>query len=792
MNPRTLETLEFDRVRDLLAERASFSLGVELGRDLVPCAEAEEVAVRQEETAEAREILDRGAAPPLGGLHDVREAAGRAGRGGRLNPAELLAIADTVQGGSRLKRFLQGRRETVPRLAGRAGFEPPLTLAQTINRCIDEQGGVADAASPELARVRRRLRVVQDRVRSALESLVRSSEMQRYLQEPIITMRQNRFVIPVRQEYRSRVPGVVHDQSASGATVFVEPLRVLELNNELRSLEAEEREEVDRILAALSAAVGEVAGELERLVAAAGHLDHVFARARLARDLEAVRPEADNAGYLELIAARHPLLRPEGGEVVPIDIRLGRDFQTMVITGPNTGGKTVTLKTVGLLALMYQSGLQLPAGAGSRMPVYRGIYCDIGDEQSIEQNLSTFSGHLTNILGILPGAGPGSLVLLDEVGAGTDPREGSVLAMALLERLQAAGAHTVATTHYGELKLFAHASPGMVNASVEFDPETLRPTFRLLTGVPGRSNALDIAVRLGLGPDLAARARRFLSRDEVAVDDLLRDVERERAALVEERRRLEVAARDAEEMRRRLEELLATARARDREAVEKNRRELREILARARRQVEAAVRELKETRQEAARSDRGTAEAVRRARRSLEGLEAEAAGGIEELLAAPAPTGEPLEPGELKPGLEVLVQSLGLAGVVLEAGEPVQVQIGAVRVVVPRSDLARAAAPAPARRERVAGPELEKATSVAPELHLRGLTVEEALERLDKYLDDACLAGLARVRVVHGKGTGTLRGAVRACLEAHPRVTGVRPGEPGEGGDGVTVAELAT
>ncbi len=795
LRAHTLKTLEFEQVRELLARRAACSLGARRCRELTVAATREEVTRRQVETAEGRVLLERGLEPPFGGVSDVGEAVSRAARGGRLGAGELLDVADTVEGGARLRRFLQQHHELTPQLAALADYRPPAELAAAIRRCVNDRGELVDDASPALGKIRRRLRVAHDRVRSTLEQLLRSPQTQRYLQEPIVTVRQNRYVVPVRYEFRQQVPGVVHDQSASGATLFVEPLEVLELGNEVRRLQAEERDEVDRILLELSARVGERAPDLERLLDAVGHLDHVFARARLAKDQDASRPELDEHGHLELRGARHPLLAPQSQEVVPIDVELGHKFRTMVITGPNTGGKTVTLKTVGLLCLMAQAGLQIPALPGSRLPVYRDVYCDIGDEQSIQQNLSTFSAHLTNTVAILREVGPGCLVLLDEVGAGTDPTEGSVLAMALLERLQELGAHTMATTHYGELKLFAHQRPGMVNACVEFDPETLRPTYRLLIGVPGRSNALDIALRLGLAPDLVARARQLLSREETAVDDLLRSVERERAALVAERSRLERELGEVRRLAADLEGRLAAAAERDRRVAEKVRGEVRQIVAQARRQAEALLKELREARRESpAMGERRRVEIGERVRRGLEEIELSLDGELDAFAPTPPDAEEPVDPGDIRPGARVVVRSLGQAGVVLsgDASREVQVQVGAMRVVVPASDLARAPAAEEVVPSTAVGhdPGLAKVAAVSTEIHLRGKKVEEAILLLDKYLDDACLAGLSVIRVVHGRGTGALRQAVRAYLETHPRVARFWPAGREEGGEGATVVEL--
>lgn len=586
------------------------------------------------------------------------------------------------------------------------------------------------------------------------------------------------------------IPGIVHDTSASGATVFVEPMAVVELNNELQETRSLEEREVERVLRHLSGQVAGEAGPLLTGLAALAELDLALAKARLADAMKAVRPRMNEEGWIRIVGGRHPLLT---GKVVPIDVWLGREARVLVITGPNTGGKTVTLKTIGLFCLMAQAGLFVPAEPGTELAVFSGIYADIGDEQSIQQSLSTFSSHMSNIVRILQVMDARSLVLLDELGAGTDPTEGAALAMAILDHILAAGARAVATTHYSELKAFVHNRPGMQNASVEFDVETLAPTYRLIMGLPGRSNALEIAARLGLPAPVLAQARARLTHDEVRVDDLIRNLEETRRAAAAE---LAEARRLREENQRLREELVAARaelEARRQAVLEKAREEARRLLHAARREAEAVLAELRRLQRQ------GDLEAARKARRRLDQLRDQ----LDSSTPSGAVQGAPLRQDQVVAGLAVLVPSLQQVGIVTEppgADGQVAVQVGGMRVRVPWHELRRApaAAPAekPAERPRPAprpgvGLMAEKRTHLSPELHVRGMTVEEALEAVDKYLDDAVLAGLSRVRIVHGKGTGTLRRAIHEHLRADRRVKAWRLADPAAGGHGVTEAELA-
>ncbi|HLT58197.1 MAG TPA: endonuclease MutS2 [Limnochordales bacterium] len=791
MDERSLGVLEYPAIIQRLAAATSFAPGRELALALRPTADAAVVGQRLAETGEAQALLSRGGHDLLAGVRDVREAVRRAELGGLLSGQELLDVAATAAAMGRARRRLLADPDAWPHLARRAlQLGTFAELEEAIGACIGPDGQVLDDASPELARLRARIRALHQRIRERLEAILRSTALRPALQEALVTVRNGRQVVPVKQEHKAMIPGIVHDTSASGATVFVEPMAVVELNNELQETRSLEEREVERVLRHLSGQVAGEAGPLLTGLAALAELDLALAKARLADAMKAVRPRMNEEGWIRIVGGRHPLLT---GKVVPIDVWLGREARVLVITGPNTGGKTVTLKTIGLFCLMAQAGLFVPAEPGTELAVFSGIYADIGDEQSIQQSLSTFSSHMSNIVRILQVMDARSLVLLDELGAGTDPTEGAALAMAILDHILAAGARAVATTHYSELKAFVHNRPGMQNASVEFDVETLAPTYRLIMGLPGRSNALEIAARLGLPAPVLAQARARLTHDEVRVDDLIRNLEETRRAAAAE---LAEARRLREENQRLREELVAARaelEARRQAVLEKAREEARRLLHAARREAEAVLAELRRLQRQ------GDLEAARKARRRLDQLRDQ----LDSSTPSGAVQGAPLRQDQVVAGLAVLVPSLQQVGIVTEppgADGQVAVQVGGMRVRVPWHELRRApaAAPAekPAERPRPAprpgvGLMAEKRTHLSPELHVRGMTVEEALEAVDKYLDDAVLAGLSRVRIVHGKGTGTLRRAIHEHLRADRRVKAWRLADPAAGGHGVTEAELA-
>lgn len=806
MDEKSLEVLEFPKIRQRLAKLAGFAPGRELAEALEPSSDPLAVAFAQEETAEALALLWREGGLPWAGIHDLRPALRRAKLGAVLEPEELLGVADTVRGGVRIRRFLEERAERFPRLAGLGAALPSLPeLVAELHRCLTEQGEVADAASPALGRLRAQARTLQNRLREKLDSLVTSPEVVRYLQEPLVTLRHDRFVIPVRREYKHLVPGVVHDQSASGATLFVEPLAVVELNNQLRQVTAAEEEEVRRILAELSERVAASASELAGAMEALGKLDFLLAKGKLAREMDGTAPRLNREGRLNLRRARHPLLT---GAVVPIDVTLGEEFTTLVITGPNTGGKTVTLKTIGLLTLMAQAGLHVPAADGSELAVFAEVFADIGDEQSIEQNLSTFSAHLTNLVRILRLLSANNLVLLDELGAGTDPTEGAALAMALLDRLHRQGARTVATTHYPELKTFAYTRPGVENASVEFDVETLSPTYHLTVGIPGRSNAFEIASRLGLPEEIIAEARRLMNREATRFEDVLRAVAENRRSAEEHRRRAEEERRRLEALTAEYEDQLHRVQEERERLLTEARQEAEELLREARQTIDRLVGELRreakerpDQREETVRQVRG--ELAEQSERLSQGLGRDRSEplGKAELLPPPSARRAPLEEGT-----RVRIVRLDREGVVLSpptsAGE-ILVQAGSLRMTLRPEDvvalppIAEATSgshrgftsPRP-REENHEQLARSKAAAVRSELDLRGLTVEEAWELVTKYLDDAVLAGLSHVRLIHGKGTGALRQGLRERLESHPGVAEYGYAAPAEGGDGVTIVRL--
>ncbi len=807
MHEPSLHALEYHKVLERLARQTSFSAGRELALALRPATAPTEIRRRQAVTGEVVRLLRAGSPMGLGGAHDVRPLVERAEREGLLEPHQFLDILSTLQAAGQLQRALQRLDTTFPMLREWIPELYPLNaLQQAITRCIGPEGEVLDSASPRLASLRAEIRGLNNRLNERMQAL-----LQRYrtsLQEAIITQRQGRFVLAVKASNKRSVRGLVHDHSASGATLYIEPLEVVELGNELRETELAEEEEVRRILLDLAAQVASAAAEVNQTVATLAQIDLALAQARLSLEMAAVEPAlvvrqgeglalfpptmAAEQGLwpaavplprgeapLSLPRARHPLLDP--ATVVPIDVQLGGAFRVLVITGPNTGGKTVALKTVGLLALMAQAGLHLPAGEGARVPVMERVFADIGDEQSIEQSLSTFSSHMTRIIGILAQADAASLVLLDELGAGTDPVEGSALARALIEALLQRGSLTLVTTHHSELKAYAYTTPGVQNACVEFDVETLSPTYVLTIGLPGRSNALAIAGRLGLDQAVLSRAREWLTEEDMQVESLLGQIQQEQ---IELRRNLE-EAREAREHAGNLERRL------ERE-IRDLQRQRHDILAQAQAQADAAlaeVRERVEALQRELASVQVTREWLARAREQMKAAEQ----AVPEVPPAPAePQVVLAEKGEiLAVGDAVWVESLSALGEVLglaDGAGQVEVQVGSFKVRRPLSDLRKAG-----RQEERAARLVQVPAAGAPpplELDLRGWRAAEVEGMLDRYLNDAYLAGMPFVRIIHGKGTGALRQVVREALSGHPLVSSFEGAQDRDGGEGVTVVRL--
>ncbi len=784
MDSRSLELLEFPMIRARLAAATSFPPSRRAAELLEPSSDPTVVERGLDETDQTRALIEERPGVGIGAAHDIGPAVERALRGGRLEPGQFLEIATTLDATSRLATLLADERRPLLRDLGRDLHALP-ALRSTLARSFDPVGELLDTASPRLGGFRAAVRVAYERLRRRLDSLV-GSELGSALQDPIITLRNGRYVVPVKSEARSRVKGIVHDASNSGQTLFIEPLVAVELGNAWREAQIAEAEEIARILDELSAFVAVNADALRDTLDALARFDLWSAKASLAAEMRAGRAETTARTEVILLSARHPGLT---GHVVPTDIRLGDGFSALVVTGPNTGGKTVTLRTLGLLSLMHQAGLHIPAEAGSRLPIWCDIFADIGDEQSIAQSLSTFSGHLRSITRIVEAAGPGTLVLLDELGAGTDPTEGSALAQALLDHFIRAGALVAATTHYAELKAYAHTTPGARNAAVEFDLETLSPTYRLTIGLPGGSQAFAIAERLGLPEAIVDDARSRLSESQRSFEATLASIkatqgetgealDRARAAELRAADALHAAQEERRRARRERDETVATARA-----------EAERIVSALKTDVQAA--------REALEREIVTAPDLDA---TLERIE----GGLQQLPAdePDQPVEEPLVERTWQLGERARSRSGGWEGRIAaleRGGKRATLEAGGMRVTVDTDDLVPALSEASADRggdsatgEGSPGADirLDRARSVASSLDLRGARVDEALEALHRYLDDAGLAGLDKVIVIHGMGTGAVRDAVRSAAGGHPLVKSLRPGQRGEGGDGATIVEF--
>ncbi len=783
---KVLSKLDFYKIRQRLGEHCILQRGQEIAATMVPATEMEEVAAALAETQEGKGILRNNPLFSVRGAQEIRPLLERCERGGVLNAEELLDVRDTLKTARHILRVVSEDKGDYPRLREIvAAIRPDKTIEDEITRCIAEDGSVADRASAELADLRRAIIRYQQRIRDSLEGFLRNPFYQKMLQESLITQRADRYVVPVKQEYRTAFPGIVHDQSASGATLFIEPMPVVHLGNDLREVVLKEQREVHRILFQLSAAIGRAASQLGMLHEGLARLDFVLAKARLAEEMNAGAPRLVDKQVIKLVQARHPLLT---GFVVPLTVDIGTAFDTLVITGPNTGGKTVALKTVGLLAVMAQSGLHIPAEEDSRLGVFNQVFVDIGDEQSVEQSLSTFSGHMRNIVEVLHNADERSLALLDEVGVGTDPTEGAALAMAILAELHHRGCRTIATTHYGALKTFAYNTPRVENASVEFDPETLRPTYRLLVGIPGRSNAFYIAERLGLSQVVMKRARKFLSERETEVSQLLENLEDTQRAIEAQKRQVEDERQAAVLQTRALAEKTDRLESEYQALLERTKDQAAELIQQLRREAESIIKELKEEQ----KKERKSQEVIQKARAEVKRLSARVAADDK----AGISDGGVLQAGQIRLGQTVYMTKLRQKGQVLalpnDSGE-VLVQAGILRVTVSIGDL-RPVADAPVTMPMRSSGEGRlaqgKAESVRSEIDVRGMTVEEATLAVDKYLDDAALSAINQIYIIHGKGTGALRAGMQDFLRHHPHVRSFRLGQHGEGDFGVTVVEL--
>ncbi len=790
ITPKHADVLELPKVLARLSRLCYCEETAQMALALQPQGDLFTAQKLLDETVQAYQLTAHFGAPSFNGLHNVNGCLTRAAAGGVLGMGELLHIAETLRVIRSLRQWQDNHASDAAALSPYFEvLQPNKYLEDLIFTAIINEEEMSDKASPQLAEIRRKMRAAAGRVREQLDRLIRSKTVQKYLQEPIVTIRSGRFVVPVKAEYRSEITGLVHDTSSSGSTLFVEPTAVVEANNEIKVLESQEREEIERILAALSAEAGTFYDSIKVGFEACCQLDLAFAKAKMAFDMRAGEPRLNDRGQIDLKKARHPLLDPK--TVVPTDIRLGTDFDTLVITGPNTGGKTVSLKTLGLLTLMAMCGLMIPAADDSQIAVFGAVFADIGDEQSIEQSLSTFSAHMTNMIDILQKADARSLVLADELGSGTDPVEGAALAIAVLETLRTKGARVAATTHYAELKAFALQTPGVENACCEFDVATLRPTYRLLIGMPGRSNAFAILQRLGMEPGVIERAQTLVSSENKQFEEVVQTLEQSHMKLEEEREqvgRLRAEAKElADRSRTDRENLL---RERDRimqEAREKSQR----LIEETRREAQRMMDELEAIKKQAAGGN--AAEMLRRAKASV-------SGGLDRMSDAADPVDQPLRqayqlPRPLRVGDTVLIADIDKQGVVLippdDAGN-VYVQAGIIKTKVALENLRLI----PAEKTRTAktarqyGVQSRGSRAVNTELDLRGMATDEALPAVDLFIDQAVLAGLESVTIIHGKGTGVLRQSVRQHLKTHRSVKEFRRGQYGEGEDGVTVVTL--
>lgn len=784
MKEKTLRVLEFNKVKDKLKTYAITESGKKLIDELTPYKSIYEVKNKLEESNEALDILIRKGAPPFEGLFDTREALERAGKGGVLTAGQLLRIGGMLRCSRRFKEYIERKEDEISykHLEDLAFILTPLRkLESDIENAIVSEEEISDKASGILYGIRRSLKEKNSSVREKINSIVRSNS--KYLQDSLYTMRGDRYVIPVKAEYKGAVPGLVHDQSSTGATLFIEPMSLVNLNNEIKELMLKEKAEIERILSELSARVYENFEEANNNYKILTELDFIFAKGKYASKLNAIIPAVRDDRSFDIIGGKHPLIDPK--VVVPSDIYLGEEFTTLMITGPNTGGKTVTLKTVGLLHLMALSGLLIPARDGSAVAFFNEIFADIGDEQSIEQSLSTFSSHMTNIVSILEEADKDSLVLFDELGSGTDPTEGAALAVAVIETLKNRGARLIATTHYSELKGYALRTAGVENSSVEFDVETLKPTYRLLIGIPGKSNAFEISKRLGLGGDVIAKAKDYMSKENLQFEDLIRDLQEKSIIANKDAREAKRIKEEADELKKKYEEKLQKLdKVRDK-AYEEARREAKEIISRAKDEADEIVKAMRELEKMGiAEGGRNRLEAERRKlKESLE--EKEAA-----MLKIRENNGEPIKKVAL--GMEAFLPSLNQRVIIISMPDnkgEVQVEAGIMKINVKLKDL-RKVEVTPVKKEKKKRELKLNLKSVESRIDLRGMDAEEACYRTDKYLDEAYMANLGEVTVVHGKGTGILRKAISDMLKKHPHVKSYRLGVYGEGGDGVTIVEL--
>lgn len=791
MNEKTLKVLEFDKIIEKIADKAESQLGKDMVMKIEPFTDMEKVEYLQNETKESLTLLIRKGSPPLYGISEISRELKLAEIGGALSPGSLFKVSDMLRVSRTLKGYLKEAKEEgitdYPIIQDLIdSLRVFRDIEDEINNAIINENEISDNASPTLRNIRRQIINKNASIRDKLNSIISSEKYKKYLQDSIVTMREGRYVVPIKQENKRYFQGIVHDQSSSGATIFVEPMAVVELNNELRELQIKEREEIERILRELTNLVAERAEEIRNNQKILQRLDYIFAKGKYALEINGTKPILNKEGYINIRKGRHPLLNAK--EVVPIDIYLGKDFNTLVITGPNTGGKTVTLKTVGLLTLMAQSGLHIPADFNSQVGIFDKVFADIGDEQSIEQSLSTFSSHMTNIVNILKELTPNSLVLFDELGAGTDPTEGAALAMAILDYLLSQDIRTIATTHYSQLKLYALTTDRVKNASVEFDVETLSPTYRLLIGVPGKSNAFEISKRLGLQEFIIDYAKNMVSQENIEFEDVLQAIDKDRRVAEENRFETEKLKEEVERLKEELVSEKEKVKSMRDKIITQAREEARVILKKAKEESDQIINELKNISSEIEKDRmRKITEVQESLRNSLEDVQNSLSENILNVKADKVIK-------NLRVGESVEVLSLNQKGTVLSLPDEegnVLVQVGIMKVNVHVSTLKRAEEEdnknAKTSTKKII---MSKSSHIKNEIDLRGKTLDEALLELDKYIDDAYIAGLKEAYIIHGKGTGVLREGIKSYVKSHKHVKSFRTGNYNEGGTGVTVIEL--
>lgn len=780
MNDRVLRVLEFHKIIEQLIGFAATSIGKDKASQLKPSSNLEDVIQYQEETDEASQILRLNKSIPLGGISDIRMSLKRSVIGGVLSTEECLNVANTIYGGRQVKNFISNLEEDVPILKEKSEQIIPLReLEMEIKNCIDDHGHVMDSASQALRGIRSSIRTFEAKVREKLESYTRTNS--KMLSDSIVTIRNDRYVLPVKQEYRGAIGGIVHDQSSSGQTLFMEPKAVVDLNNQLQTLYAKEKQEIDRILREISQSIAVESDSLTDNVMILAEIDFIYARALLGNEMNAAKPKMNDRGIIKMQQVRHPLIREE--EVVANDIEIGEDYTTIVITGPNTGGKTVTLKMIGLCTLMAQSGLQVPALDGCELAVFEEVFADIGDEQSIEQNLSTFSSHMTNIVDIIKHVNNRSLVLFDELGSGTDPSEGAALAMSILDEVISRDARVIATTHYPELKAYGYNRENVINASMEFNVETLQPTYRLLIGIPGRSNAFEISERLGLDSHIIERAKGLIGVDSKSVDNMIASLEESQISAEADYEKAHEILLESEQLREQLENEWRQFEYKCEELYRKAEEKAEKAIQNAREEAEMIVEEIRKMKANVEIKEHEWIEAKKMLEEAQPNLVNKKQKYVDH---------STNDSKELKPGDEIKLLTVNQNGEVLEKVNDNEylIQVGIMKVKVKRNEIQLVGKKKPKYEQKPVATIKGSNYHVKTELDLRGERYEDALHKLEKYIDDSLLAGYPRVSIIHGKGTGALRKGVQEFVRAHPSIASSRIGSSSEGGSGVTIIEL--